>query len=86
MKLKSIIGSFLKGALKATPIIGGVAKEIIEQKQEEVEHSASGKNDWARIIGYIIVGLAVIALIFGKLDEDTFKVIVNKVSLFSFFE
>jgi nucleoside diphosphate kinase len=85
MNIKSIIGSFLKGALKAVPIVGNVATELIDQKEQATEHAPKGKIDIPRIIGYIIVGIIVFSVILGKLSIEDAKTLINKISSFGFF-
>lgn len=85
MKLKSILGSFFKGVIKATPIIGNVATEIIENKSDENAHSPSGVYDIPRILGYLIAGIVIISVIFGKLDVETMKAIFKQLNLYNLF-
>jgi len=84
-KIKSILKGIGLGALKAVPIAGNIAEEIDRAKNTESEHSPQGKVDLARLFGYSIMGIIVLAVIFGKLDIETAKELIKKLNLFSFF-
>jgi len=86
MKLKSILKGFLTGALKAVPIVGNIATEVKEQVENDVEHSAKGKIDYARLFGYVIMAIIVVSVIIGKLDLEDAEVLIKKLNLFSFFQ
>ena len=84
-KLKSILSSLLTGAISATPFIGGIAKEIKESRSIRSPHSDIGKVDYAKIAGYSVMFVIILAVIFGKLDIETAKELIKKLNLFSFF-
>lgn len=86
MKLKSILKGFFTGALKAVPILGNVATEVKEQVENDAEHSAKGRIDYARLFGYVIMGIIVVSVIIGKLDLEDAEVLIKKLNLFSFFQ
>ena len=84
-KIKSIIKGIGLGAIKAVPIAGNIAEEIEKARETETEHSPKGKVDVARLFGYSIMGIIVLAVIFGKIDVETAKELIKKLNLFSFF-
>ena len=84
-KLKSILSSLLTGAVSAIPVVGNVAKEIKESRSVRLPHSSIGKVDYAKIAGYSIMFVIILAVIFGKIDIETAGELIKKLNLFSFF-
>jgi len=84
-KLKSILKGIALGGLKAVPLLGGIAEEVKKSVETEEAHSPKGKVDVARLFGYSIMGIIVIAVIFGKIDIETARELIKKLNLFSFF-
>jgi hypothetical protein len=84
-KLKSILKGIALGGLKAVPLLGGIAEEVKKSVESEEAHSPKGQVDYARLLGYGIVGVIILAVIFGKIDIETAKELIKKLNLFSFF-
>ena len=84
-KLKSILKGIALGVLKAVPLVGGITEEVKKSLETDEAHSPKGSIDYARLFGYGIMGVIVLAVIFGKLDIDTAKELIKKLNLFSFF-
>jgi hypothetical protein len=85
LNLKSIIKSIANGLVKATPIVGNIKEELEKSRSEDLAHSPKGKPDYAKMFGYAIMGIIVVAVIFGKIDVETAKELIKKLNLFSFF-
>lgn len=86
MKLKSILASFFRGGVKAIPIVGNIATELKDNKENDAAHAPKGSIDYARILGYVIVGSIVLAVIFGKIPVDDAKALINKLGIYSLLE
>lgn len=82
MKLKSLLKAFSMGLIKNIPIVGGIVSEVQNSKNEEAEHSPHGSIDYAKISGYVLGGVAILSLILGWIDEETFKLIFKQLNVF----
>jgi hypothetical protein len=78
MKIKSILKALGKGALKSIPG-ANVLTEVTESMKEGSDHSPEGQIDYARLIGYGIFSIVMLAFIFGYADEEKVKFVLDKI-------
>lgn len=78
MKIKSLLSSVAKGALKSVPL-ANIIVEAKESMKESSDHSPEGKVDYPRLIGYGLFSIVIISFIFGYSDEETVKFVLDKI-------
>ncbi len=78
MKIKSLLSSIAKGALKSIPL-ANIVVEAKESLKESSDHSPEGQIDYAKLVGYGVFSVVMLAFIFGYADEDQVKFVLDKI-------